>query len=238
MFGSKTYRSPFVDSDPSGVQAVLELNINAPLAVIRHFGSRLKDRGRGGIIILGSMSGFVGYANISIYAGAKAFLRIFAEGLWLELEPYGVDVLELCPGLTRTPAMERLGMRFDAAGVRASDSDAVAREGLEHIGDGPSWIADGHFEAAIAQTRFPRKEVLREIAENYRRMAGTEGGSSVTRRLLRPRHMLRGTGSGQLGGLRCADSGRSARMRSHLYGRARQPRSGGRQGSARRLQSN
>lgn len=171
--GTNTYRSPYVDSDPVGVQGVLDLNITAPLAFIRHYGSRLRDRGRGGIVVVGSLGGLVGYHTVSVYAAAKAFLRIFVEGIWYELKPHGVDVLELCLGLTRTPAMERLGANFDAPGLHAADPDDVAREGLEHLGEGPSWIAGGNYDLAVHQTRWPRREVIEEIAQRYRKVSNT-----------------------------------------------------------------
>lgn len=171
--GSNTYRGEFVDSDPAGVQGVLDLNITAPLAFARHYGTRLKQRGRGGLMLLGSVGGFVGYGNIAVYAAAKAFLRIFTEGLWVELQPHGVDVLELCLGPTRTPAMDRLGMKFDAPGMKSSDPEDVAREGLAHLADGPAWIADGFFPDAVAKAGFPRAEIVGAIAAQYRAMSGT-----------------------------------------------------------------
>jgi uncharacterized protein len=171
--GSNTYRSEFVESDPDGVQRVIDLNITAPLVFLRHFGARLKQRGSGGLMLLGSVGGFVGHANISVYVAAKAFLRIFVEGLWVELKPHGVDVLELCLGLTRTPAMERLGMNFDAPGVRASQPALVAAEGLAHLSEGPSWIADGMQEDAVSKSSFPRADAVNQVAAQYRAMAGS-----------------------------------------------------------------
>lgn len=170
--GSNTYRGEFVDSDPAGVQGVIDLNITAPLAFLRHFGSRLKQRGSGGIIVLGSAASFVGHANITTYPAVKAFLRIFVEGLWLELKPHNVDVLELCLGLTRTPAMERLGYDFDKPGQVSSDPATVAREGLEHLAEGPSWLADGQFEIAKERVGFPRSEIVAGVDASYRAMAG------------------------------------------------------------------
>ncbi|MFS3129468.1 SDR family NAD(P)-dependent oxidoreductase [Nocardioides sp. Bht2] len=170
--GSNTYRGEFVDSDPAGVQGVIDLNITTPLAFLRHFGSRLKQRRSGGIIVLGSGSSFVGHANIATYPAAKAFLRIFVEGLWLELKPYDVDVLELCLGLTRTPAMERLGYDFDKPGRVSSDPAAVAREGLEHLAEGPSWLAGGLDLIARQRVGFPRAEVVTGVDASYRAISG------------------------------------------------------------------
>lgn len=170
--GSNTYRGEFVESEMDGIQGVIDLNITAPLAFLRHFGNRLKHRGSGGIIVLGSAASFVGHANISTYPAVKAFLRIFVEGLWLELKPHNVDVLELCLGLTRTPAMERLGYDFDKPGQKSSDPAVVAREGLEHLADGPSWLADGQLEIAQARVGFPRGPIVAGVDASYKAMAG------------------------------------------------------------------
>ena len=115
--GSNTYGHEFVASDPVGVQGVIDLNITAQLELVRHFGVTMRDRRQGGILLVGSMQGYLGAAQIGVYAAAKAFGRIFAEGLWLELREYGVDVLELVLGATRTPAMERAGLNFDTPGL-------------------------------------------------------------------------------------------------------------------------
>lgn len=171
--GANTYRSEFVESSHEGVQRVLDLNISAPLMFLRHFGARLKARGKGGLMVMGSVSGYVGHPVIAPYTAAKAFLRVFTEGLWLELRPHGVDVLELSIGLTRTPAMERLGMKFDEPGVESSDPAVVAREGLMHLAEGPSRIADGLSEDAAAKASFPRAAAVEVVAEQYRLMSGS-----------------------------------------------------------------
>jgi len=168
--GANTYRSEFVDSDPEGVQRVLDLNITAPLAFLRHYGALMKERGRGGLVTMGSVGGYVGHPFIGPYIAAKAFLRVFVEGLWIELEPHGVDVLELSIGLTRTPAMERLGMNFDA--MAHAEPAAVAKEGLAHLADGPSWIVEAFREDAEQKASFPRVDAVRAVADQYALMAG------------------------------------------------------------------
>lgn len=135
--GANSYGHEFVTGDLTRVQGVLDLNITAQLALTHHFGALMKERGRGGIMLVGSLSGYLGQAQISVYSAAKAFSRVFAEGLWLELRPHGVHVLELVLGVTRTPAMERAGLRMDLPGLRVAEPDDVAREGLAHLADGP-----------------------------------------------------------------------------------------------------
>jgi hypothetical protein len=78
---------------------------------------------------------------VATYAGSKAFLQVFAESLWFELRPHGIQVLGLILGTTKTPAMERVGLVFDEAVHRPMESDDAAQEGLDHLADGPTWIA-------------------------------------------------------------------------------------------------
>jgi short-subunit dehydrogenase len=59
-------------------------------------------RGRGGVLVMASGSADMGSSFIATYAATKAFDRVFAEGLWAELSPYGVDVTTVLPGATDT----------------------------------------------------------------------------------------------------------------------------------------
>ncbi|GAA4822803.1 SDR family NAD(P)-dependent oxidoreductase [Tomitella cavernea] len=164
--GANTYGHEFVTGDLAAFRKVLTLNIDRKLEITHLFGGPMRERGRGGIILLGSVTGFVGCTHMSVYSGAKAFSRIFTEGLWLEMREHDVDVLALTAGVTRTPAMERAGLQFDTPGLNVSDPADVAREGLEHLADGPVWIVEGHYGKAVERAGFPRDEqVLAEAAE-------------------------------------------------------------------------
>lgn len=166
--GANTYGNEIVTSDADRAQMVIDLNITVTLALVRRFGLPMQERRRGGMILTGSLSGFAGSAGIGFYAAAKAFVHNFAETLWVEMRPFGVDVLELCMGLTRTPAMERLGYEFDAPGVRSSDPATVARGALEHLTDGPIWIPDDFAADAERRSAHPRRPIVEAANARYR----------------------------------------------------------------------
>ncbi|TDC86882.1 SDR family NAD(P)-dependent oxidoreductase [Actinomadura sp. 7K507] len=168
--GANSYGHEFVTGDLDRFQGVIDLNITAQLAFTHHFGALMKERGRGGILLVGSLAGYMGQAQISIYSAVKAFGRVFAEGLWLEMREHGVDVLELVLGVTRTPAMERAGLNMDMPGLNVADPDDIAREGLEHLKDGPIRVAGGNYEAAQKRAGFPRDRKLLAAHEAMRRM--------------------------------------------------------------------
>ena len=170
--GANSYGHEFVTGDLAGFQGVIDLNITSQLTLSHHFGAKMKERGRGGIMLLGSLAGYMGSEDQSIYAASKAFGRIFAESLWLELEPFGVHVVELVLGVTRTPAMIRAGLNFDVPGMNVAEPEDVAREGIEHLTDGPVWVAGGNYEAAQKRNGFPRDKLVKGAAESMRKLLG------------------------------------------------------------------
>ncbi|MEV5647347.1 SDR family NAD(P)-dependent oxidoreductase [Nocardia sp. NPDC052254] len=170
--GANTYSHEFVTGDLAGFQKVIDLNVTSQLTLSHHFGAVMKERGHGGIMLLGSLSGYMGTMTQSIYSASKAFGRIFAEGLWLELAPFGVHVVELVLGVTRTPAMDRLGLNYDIPGLNVAEPGDVAREGLEHLADGPLWVAGGNYEAAQKRNGFPRDKLVEGAAAGMRKLIG------------------------------------------------------------------
>jgi short-subunit dehydrogenase len=166
--GANSYGHEFVTGDLDGFRGVIELNVHRQIELSHLFGARMKEMGRGGIMLLGSLAGYMGSEHQSIYAASKAFSRIFAESLWIELEPHNVQVVELVLGVTRTPAMERAGLNFDVPGMLVAEPEDVAREGLEHLADGPVWIAGGNYDAAVKRSGFPRDKMVSGAAKAMR----------------------------------------------------------------------
>ena len=152
--GAATHGEEFLDGDLAAFQRDIDLNLTVPLALIHHFARPMRERRRGGILLVGSLAGYLGSSRHTVYGGVKAFGRIFAEGLWLELREHGVDVLELVLGVTRTPAMARVGLDFEVPGLAVAEPDDVAREGLERLPHGPVHIAGGN-EASAAHRNHP-----------------------------------------------------------------------------------
>ncbi|MGA8255469.1 MAG: SDR family NAD(P)-dependent oxidoreductase [Nocardioides sp.] len=158
--GANTHSEEFLDGDLSAFEQVIALNVTTPLALAHHFGRGMRDRRHGGILLVGSLAGYLGSTKHTVYGGAKAFGRIFAEGLWLELRDHDVDVLELVLGVTRTPAMERVGLNFDMPGMPVSEPDDVARQGLAQLSQGPVQIAQGHQAQAASRNDPDRAKVV------------------------------------------------------------------------------
>ncbi len=139
--GADTNSSLFLDNDIANWEKLLTLNILTTMRNCHHFGQGMRERKRGGIILVGSGSCYGGLHGMGVYCGVKAFDLCFGEGLWAEMRHVGVDVLNLILGRTDTPAHRRIaeanGHPFDAS-MMASAQD-VARIGLEQLPHGPTY---------------------------------------------------------------------------------------------------
>ncbi len=80
----------------------LQVNTRAVLVLAHHFGRRMRDRRRGGMIFLASTVAFAGVPGMSAYAATKVHVLAFAEGFAREVAHHGIAVLALCPGPTST----------------------------------------------------------------------------------------------------------------------------------------
>jgi short-subunit dehydrogenase len=96
----------FLDTELAQRMREIDVNCRGPLRFAHHFGKGMAERGRGGIILMSSLSGRQGTAFVASYAATKAFNTVLAEGLWAELKERGVDVLACEAGATTTPNFE------------------------------------------------------------------------------------------------------------------------------------
>ena len=162
MAGANLTRGVFPDVDIELARKVVAMNVDGQMEFTHHFGGLMKARGKGGLVLVGSLAGYVGTPMISHYSAAKAFSRIFSEALWYELKPFGVDVLHLNVNFTATPAMVRLGWDVRAA----EDPEDVAEDGIKHIADGPVWVVGGQKnedEAYRRMSHMPRSEAVAAV---------------------------------------------------------------------------
>lgn len=172
--GANSYGKRFLDGELSGFQGVVDLNVTTPLALAHHYGRLMRRRGRGGIVLVGSLAGYLGTPREAIYGGAKAFGRIFAEGFWLEAQEAGIDVLELVLGVTRTPAMVRAGLDFDLPGMVVGEPDDIAREGLTALGDGPVHVISGNEKVVAMRASTDRAKLVRGTHELMKKLVPEE----------------------------------------------------------------
>lgn len=95
----------------------IELNVVAPVRLIRAALPGMLSRGAGAIVNVGSALAVHGYPGASIYSGTKAFLLMYSRGLQAEVEGTGVQVQVVLPATVATEL-------YDSAGLSLSDIPA------------------------------------------------------------------------------------------------------------------
>jgi short-subunit dehydrogenase len=96
------YMKPLVDLAPEEWNAMVDVNFNALFHVTRAVLPGMIDRGRGHIVMVGSISGRSAYVGGSCYAATKHAVMGFSESLMLEVRDKGVKVSVVNPGSVAT----------------------------------------------------------------------------------------------------------------------------------------
>lgn len=151
--GGDANASRYLDAELGNWVGLTRVNVLTTMQACHHFGTRMRARRRGGILIVNSGGCYGGGSFLVTYNACKAFLLNFAEGLWAELRPHGVDVLSINLNVTDTPNFRRIlaktGMPIPPG---LASPDDVAELALERLPHGPihNWgLADD--EAGYAQ---------------------------------------------------------------------------------------
>jgi short-subunit dehydrogenase len=155
--------------DGARLTEMLHVNCLAPMLIAHHFAPRLLARGRGGLLLTGSIEGFMGFPWSSAYAASKAFVRVLGEGLWGELEARGVDVLVLMPGATDTDAPTLQGIDKQRIPGRLMPPAEVAGQALARLGGAPIFVP-GWLNRWMMRSLMllPRRFALRQAGKGIR----------------------------------------------------------------------
>src|SRR5438128_8870581 len=99
----------FLKLDRQLLQATLRLSTMAHLDITHHFGAKLAERRRGGLILVGAMGAENGVPCMANDGAAKAYVHSLGEALHYEFKPLGVYVTVLAAGFTNTAVLEKFG---------------------------------------------------------------------------------------------------------------------------------
>lgn len=101
---------PLLDNEPDRLQAMIELNVTAPLRLARAAARGFVDRGSGAIVNIASVLALAPERFNGTYSGTKAFLLNLSQSLDRELKDKGVRVQAVLPGATRTEIWGKAGV--------------------------------------------------------------------------------------------------------------------------------
>ena len=92
----------FVKLERENELRMIDLNIRSLVALTHRYLAGMRERKSGTIINVSSAAGFQPIPFMATYAATKAFVSSFSEAIAEENRPFGIKVLALCPGSTKT----------------------------------------------------------------------------------------------------------------------------------------
>lgn len=155
---------------------MIRLNIGALVGLTHRYIQPMRRRGTGTIINISSTAGFQPIPFMATYAATKTFVTAFSEAVAEENQPFGIEVIAVCPGSTETPFFEagNVGREFAAKGIETPDQ--VVDTALRAIGSGKPKVISGWKNRIIAGavTIAPNSLISRVIANKLRKKYQSE----------------------------------------------------------------
>jgi short-subunit dehydrogenase len=136
--GADPNGSRFLDKDIEAWDSLVTMNVNSKLHLCHHLGRQMRERGKGGMILVSSGACYGGLYGLATYCASKGFVLNFAEGLWAELSEHGIDVLSMVLGQTDTPSYRKiLAESGQSLPENWADPEDVAATALMQLPHGP-----------------------------------------------------------------------------------------------------
>jgi short-subunit dehydrogenase len=96
------------DMPPAKVRELLDVNVLALIDLTQRVLPGMLERGRGHIVNVGSIAGYVAAPGETVYCATKFAVQGFTDGLRREVAGRGVDVTLIAPGPIKTEFMARI----------------------------------------------------------------------------------------------------------------------------------
>lgn len=144
---------PFQESQVQDWQKMVDTNITGLLRVTAEVLPFMASRPGSHIVNIGSVAGAWTYPGGNTYSGTKAFVRLFSQGLRMDLMGKGVKVTNIQPGMVETEfSVVRMGSKKLADKIYEGMEPLTA----EDIADSVVWCVERPHRVNIAElTIFP-----------------------------------------------------------------------------------
>lgn len=159
---------PFLENDPEDWWRCQQVNLRGPMLCCREFLPGMIAGKGGRIINVVSGAGCQPFPDMSAYVTSKTALIRFSEQLALELQPRGVSVFSVRPGIVRTAMVEQARHRLPFVQKLLDDGMEVTPDIVANL---VLFLAAGRADALtgrVFSVGEDAEEIVRRSSEVYR----------------------------------------------------------------------
>lgn len=121
--------APTVDCTEENFDRTIAVNLKGIFLCMKHEIPEMLKRGGGAIVNNASVAALVGFAGLPAYCASKGGIVQLTRTAALELAQSGIRVNAVCPGVIRTPMVDRLTENVPAVEAQFIALEPVARMG-------------------------------------------------------------------------------------------------------------
>ena len=157
------YDAPFASSDADRQRALVRVDVEAVVELTHALVPAMVARGRGAVLNVASIAGFMPGPAMATYYASKAFVQSVTQALHAELAGSGVHVTALCPGPVATPFWDNAGAGQTWLARLATPAAPVARAALSALEANRALCVPGILAKAVvfASRLLPRSAIAR-----------------------------------------------------------------------------
>ena len=140
----------FLDQPLEKTVDMLQLNMITVTELTYVFARDMVKRRGGHILLTASLLGYQAVPGYAAYAATKAYVLLFGEALHQELQPHGIAVTALCPGMSATSFGEVAGQRLSPLlRMMIMKPHPVAKAGVLAMLERRATVVPGFFNKAV-----------------------------------------------------------------------------------------
>jgi short-subunit dehydrogenase len=155
--------SAFLAHPVEDEEAMLDVLVRAVLRLTRAALPGMIERGRGAVVNVSSVAGFVPRGT---YSAAKAWVTMFSESVAAEVDGTGVRVMAVCPGFTRTEFHERADIgTADIPAWLWLEADEIVEGALRDLRRGlPVSVPSVQYKALTAVAKYVPRGLVTKVS--------------------------------------------------------------------------
>lgn len=160
----------FAELDLERELEMISLNVMSLVALTHRYLKKMRERNEGAIVNVSSAAGFQPIPFMATYAATKSFVTSFSEAIAEENRPFGIQVLALCPGSTKTNFFNASNIERAIKVKGQQTADEVVETALNALNGRKAKVVSGwaNFIVAAATNFVPNSLIIRTIGRGLR----------------------------------------------------------------------